>query len=209
MNFHDFDPIDILKSVGYVGMFISVVLENGVIFLFFLPSDSLLFAAGLLVSLGYFDLWITLGVCFLASIIGYMLGYSIGYKAGPKVFRENNKKMMTQKHLEHAKEFYNKYASFALIFARFFPIRAFISTMAGASHVDYPTFMLYNVIGGAIWSIGIILIGFFFGQLITPDDLNIVFAGLLVCCLSIFLTMPLALGYLKRRSAHKDNKDQS
>ncbi|MCB1783164.1 MAG: DedA family protein [Alphaproteobacteria bacterium] len=195
----DLDPVNILKSVGYLGMLISVLLENGVIFLFFMPSDSLLFAAGLLTAMGYFDLWTTILVCFIGSVLGYMLGYAIGYKAGPAVFKEENEKYMTQKHLEHAKNFYNKYASFALVLARFFPVRAFVTTMAGASHVDYPTFMLYNVIGGAIWTVGLVLAGHFFGQLFTPEEMHFVFGGLLVCFLGVVVLMPLGAKWLKKK----------
>lgn len=193
------DLLDLLKSAGYVGMFLSVLLENGVIFLFFMPSDSLLFTAGLLAALGYFDIYMTISVCFAGSILGYCLGYALGFKAGPKVFRESNTKLMTAKHLEHAKEFYNKYASFALVLARFFPVRAFVSTMAGASHVDYATFMIYNVLGGAIWSIGLILIGYFFGRLLTPDDLHTVFGVLFAGFLVVVIGMPFLAKHLKNK----------
>lgn len=198
------DLLDLLKSAGYVGMFLSVLLENGVIFLFFMPSDSLLFAAGLLAALGYFDLYVTISVCLAGSILGYCLGYALGFKAGPKVFREDNKKLMTKKHLDHAKEFYNKYASFALVLARFFPVRAFVSTMAGASHVDYATFMVYNVLGGAIWCVSLILLGFFFGKLLTPDDLHAVFGVLFAGFLLVVLGMPFLAKYLKNKYESKE-----
>lgn len=193
------DLVGLLKSAGYLGMFLSILLENSIIFLFFMPSDSLLFAAGLLCALGYFDLYTTMAVCFIGSVLGYALGYYLGYKAGPKIFKEDNQKLMTLKHLHHAKEFYNKYASLALIFARFFPIRAFVSAMAGASHVDYRLFTLYNIIGGAIWSVGIILIGYFLGKFITPEELHFVFGGIFVIFLLVVFTVPFTVRFLQKR----------
>ena len=204
-----FDLVNTLKSVGYLGTLVSVLLENGVIFLFFMPSDSLLFTAGLLASLGYFELDITIMVCFIGSVLGYMLGYSIGYKAGTMVFREDAKGMMDQKHLEQAKKFYDKYASFALILARFFPVRAFVSTMAGATKLNYFTFMLFNIIGGAIWSVGLVLVGYYFGELLTPKELHYVFGAVGVGFVAVVIAMPFALKYFKKRYSEKTIPEES
>jgi membrane-associated protein len=200
-----FDLVNLIKSAGYLGMFASVLLENGVIFLFFMPSDSLLFTAGLLASMDYFHLETTIAVCFIGSVLGYMLGYSIGHKTGPIVFREGNQKMMTKKHLDEAKKFYDKHASFALILARFFPVRAFVCTMAGASQVNYGLFMLYNVIGGALWSVGLVLVGYYFGKILTPKELHFVFGAVFVGFLMVVCGMPLVANYLRKRNSAKDS----
>lgn len=205
----DLNLVHLIKSVGYLGMLASVILENGVIFMFFMPSDSLLFTAGLLCSLGYFDLKLTIAVCFIGSILGYMLGYHIGYKAGPMVFKEDGKGMMDHKHLVQAEQFYNKYASFALVLARFFPIRAFVSTMAGASNVSYGMFMFYNVLGGALWSVGLILVGYYFGELLTPKELHFVFGAVFVGFILVVVAMPLGARYFKKRYAEKTIEDKT
>ena len=36
--------------------------------------------------------------------------------------------------------------------------------MAGVSNMKYRTFVIYNVVGGALWAVGVTLLGYFLGQ---------------------------------------------
>jgi membrane-associated protein len=195
-----FDIEHSLKSAGYLGILLSVLLENGVLFLFFLPSDSLLFTAGFLASQGFFNIELIIFVCFVGSVLGYMVGYSIGHKTGPMLFKDSNKSLMTVEHLEKAKKFYDRYASFALVLARFFPVRAFVCSMAGASNLNYGTFMFYNVLGGAIWSISLCLIGFYFGKLFAPKDLHYFFAVVIAVFVLVVAIIPFGVNYLRKKA---------
>jgi membrane-associated protein len=197
------EMIEMLKSIGYLGMMLSVLLENGVVFLFFMPSDSLLFTAGFLCSQGYFDLYITIFVLFIGSVLGYQVGYSIGYKAGPMLFKDTGKGMMTQEHLDKAKMFYNKYASWALVLARFFPVRALVSSMAGATRMDYKEFMFYNVLGGAIWSVSLTLAGYYVGEFFAPKDLHHVFVFMIVAFVLIVAVIPVGMHYMQKKMRAK------
>lgn len=168
-----------IKSIGYLGILISVILENGVLIFFFMPSDSMLFVAGFLASQGILRLDLVILVCFIGSVLGYMTGYYLGYKAAPKL--KNGKladKYIKQEHFEKAEAMYKKHALLALIFARFFPIRAFVSFMAGATHIPYGKFMIYNVIGGALWTLSLTLVGYYFGEILAPEDLDGIFIGI-------------------------------
>jgi membrane-associated protein len=167
--------IPVIKSIGYLGIFLSVVLESGVILFFFMPSDSLLFAAGFLASQNILDIKLVIPVCFVGAVIGYMIGYFLGQKAEPKLRSGKISKYIDTKQLEEAEVMYRKYANVALLLARFFPIRAFVSFFAGAAAVPYRTFMFYDIVGAALWSVSLTLLGYFFGEFFTPDDLDTVF----------------------------------
>lgn len=195
------DLIPFVKSIGYLGILISIILENGVILFFFMPSDSLLFVTGFLASQGYLDLWLVILICFVGSIIGYCVGYWLGEKAGPAIRAGKAGKHMDAEMLDQAKEFYNKYGSWALVIARFFPIRGFVSLLAGSSEMSYRTFMVYNVIGGAIWSVSLTLLGYYCGEFLAPEDLDKFF---IVIFIGFLLTLGAMLTFLHIRKAKID-----
>lgn len=194
------DLIPFIKSVGYLGILISIILENGVILFFFMPSDSLLFVTGFLASQGYLDLWLVMLICFIGSVIGYSIGYWLGEKAGPAIRAGKAGKHIDEEMLDKAKEFYNNYASWALVIARFFPIRAFVSLLAGASEMSYRTFMIYNVIGGAIWTVSLTLLGYYCGEFLAPEDLDKFFIVIFVGFILTLATMMVFLHVRKAKS---------
>jgi sensor histidine kinase regulating citrate/malate metabolism len=54
----------------------------------------------------------------------------------------------------------------AIILARFMPfIRTFVPFVAGVAEMTRSKFTLYNVVGGAIWVVGLTLVGYLFGNL--------------------------------------------
>lgn len=204
-----FELVPFIKSVGYLGILISVILENGVLIFFFMPSDSLLFVAGFLASQNILSLSFVIPICFFGSVLGYMLGYYLGHKAGPAL--KNGKlasKYIEKEHFEKAEAMYKKHALLALIFARFFPIRAFVSFMAGATNIPYGKFMLYNIAGGALWSVSLTLVGYYFGEILAPEDLDTIFIG--VFAVVIFsVAAALVFVHIGKRKAKKKAKQNS
>jgi len=165
------DPQYILESLGpwaLVGILIIVFAECGLLIGFFLPGDSLLFAAGLLVSTGFIDTNIAI-VCLLitvAAIAGNITGYWIGYKAGPSIFRRPDSRFFRQEYVERTQHFFNQYGGRAIVLARFIPIvRTFITVMAGAANMKYSSYVLYTTIGGILWGTGVTLLGYFLGNI--------------------------------------------
>ncbi|MDQ5943236.1 MAG: rane-associated protein, partial [Patescibacteria group bacterium] len=83
-----FDLNDLLKTVGYVGIFAIIFAESGLLIGFFLPGDSLLFTAGFLASQGFFNIAVLCLVTFVAAVLGDNVGYQFGRKAGPRLFKK-------------------------------------------------------------------------------------------------------------------------
>ena len=76
-----------------------------------------------------------------------------------------------KKHIEKAQNFYNKYGNKTIFLARFVPIvRTFAPIVAGVGQMKYKNFITYNLIGGFIWSFGMIFAGYFLGQTIPNVD---------------------------------------
>ncbi|MDQ3239530.1 MAG: VTT domain-containing protein [bacterium] len=166
-----FDLSEIIRQVGYIGIFAIVFAESGLLIGFFLPGDSLLFTAGFLASQGYLDVTILTIICWIAAVTGDQAGYMIGRKTGHKIFNKENSKFFHRDHLIKAEKFYEAHGGKTIILARFTPIiRTFAPVVAGAGKMDYKSFVFYNIIGGTLWTFSMILGGYFLGRVIPDVD---------------------------------------
>ncbi len=166
-----FDLVELIRTVGYFGVFTIVFLESGLLIGFFFPGDSLLFTAGFLASQGFLDIKILIAGCFFFAVLGDSIGYLIGKKLGPKIFTKDNSIFFHKKHLEQAQRFYDKHGGKTIILARFIPvIRAFAPVVAGVGKMDYKRFLIFNLVGGVLWAIGVTLAGYYLGSLIPDVD---------------------------------------
>lgn len=186
-----FDLVELIRTVGYIGMFGIIFAETGLLVGFFLPGDTLLFTAGFLAAQGKLNIWILLPICFVAAIVGNSIGYSIGVKAGPALFRRKNSTLFDPENLRRASDFFDRHGGKAVVLARFVPIaRTFVPVVAGAGGMQYSRFTLYNVIGAIPWTIGVTVLGYFFGHVIPDIDrylLPVVLAAILVSALPTLL----------------------
>jgi len=170
-----FDLSQILVSVGYFGVYGIVFAESGLFFGFFLPGDSLLVTAGLLASQDIFQISHLLIFTPLAAIAGDSVGYWMGKAVGHRVFNKEKSLLFNPKHLERAHEFYREHGNKTIVLARFVPIvRTFAPIVAGAAHMHYGDFLKYNVVGGLLWTWGMLLLGFFLGNAIPDVDRYII-----------------------------------
>jgi membrane-associated protein len=167
------DLQDLIKAVGYVGLFAIVFAESGLLIGFFLPGDSLLFTAGFLASLGFLDLPTMIVLLAIAAISGDQVGYAFGRKVGPALFRREDSIWFHRKHLERAHAFYDKHGGKTIVLARFMPIvRTFAPIVAGAGRMDYRRFVTYNVAGGLLWVVSMLCGGYLFGQLLPAEQVD-------------------------------------
>ena len=153
------------RMVGYPGLFAIVFLESGIPFGFFLPGASMLFAAGLLASKDYFNVWVLIPVVTIAAILGDSAGYWFGKKIGVRLFLRPDSRFFRHEHLEHAKQFYDKFGMHTVVLARFIPVvRTFVPIIAGVVNMRYRTFLAFNVIGAITWAAGVTFLGYYLGE---------------------------------------------
>jgi membrane-associated protein len=149
----------------YVILFLIIFCETGLVVTPFLPGDSLLFALGALAAKGSLELSWLIGLLIVAAILGDTVNYWIGAKLAPRIFRGENVRFLNRKHLERTHEFYERYGGKTIIIARFVPIvRTFAPFVAGMGHMTYRRFMSFNVIGGVVWIVSFLVLGFLFGN---------------------------------------------
>lgn len=212
---HFLDPRTLLETFGYIGLFIIVFAESGLFFGFFLPGDSLLLTAGLFAAQGTLNIWYLLPLIFVAAVLGDNVGYWFGRKTGPALFRREDSLLFKRKNLLVAKAFYDRHGGFTLVLARFMPfIRTFAPIVAGAVEMEYRRFMLFNLLGGLLWGIGVTLAGFLLGNLFAPEVLDKYFL-IIVVVVIIISVLPTALhvwkdnrhaimGWVKQRFAKRE-----
>ena len=76
-----------------------------------------------------------------------------------------NARILKQRYLDEAHEFFEKRGPFAIVLARFVPIvRTLAPITAGAARMRYGVFTLYNVLGAVVWGVGLMLLGYWLGQ---------------------------------------------
>lgn len=184
-------PAYLIQTFGLIGIAAIIFAESGLFIGFFLPGDSLLFmagaiAAGVFASLSVsLSLWVLLPTVAVAAIAGDQVGYGFGNRVGPALFNRPNSRWFHQEHLQRAQVFFDEHGPKALVLARFVPIvRTFTPIVAGASRMSYRSFVTYNVIGGAVWSLGVVLLGYFFGQVsLVRDHIEIALMGVVAVSL--------------------------
>jgi len=158
---------EIIRTGGLVLITLIVLVENGVFFGFFLPGDYLLFLAGVFAGTRLLDvpIWLLLGCVFGAAVIGSLIGYGTGYYFGARLQNRPDSLFFKRKYIDDTRVAFEKYGTSALIVARFLPIvRTFAPILAGLIHMNFRFFMLYNVVGGAVWVITLVGGGYFFGE---------------------------------------------
>lgn len=172
--------VEIIQQFGawsYGILFSIVFVETGVVIMPFLPGDSLLFASGTLAALGAFNLGLLIAVFFAAAVIGDTVNYHVGKTVGTSIPPNSFLgKVINKERMEVAQNFFNKHGGKTIVIARFMPfIRTFIPFVAGASRMNYKYFIIYNVVGAALWVLSCTLLGYFFGNIpIIKDNFSTV-----------------------------------
>jgi membrane-associated protein len=152
----------------YLVLFLIVFAETGLVVTPFLPGDSLMFAVGALCAVEGSSLSIgaIIPLLLVAAVLGDAVNYAIGRKLGPKVFTGERSLFLNKKHLLRTQEFYERYGGKTIIIARFVPIvRTFAPFVAGIGQMRYRRFFMFNVVGALLWVIGLVLLGYAFGNL--------------------------------------------
>jgi membrane-associated protein len=161
------DPTHLINTFGLIGIMAIVFAETGLLVGFFLPGDSLLFTAGLLVAGGLVaPLWLVLLLVPLAAVLGNLAGYWIGHRAGPAVFSKPDSRLFRAEYVDRSSAFFDRNGARTIVLARFVPIvRTFATVMAGASRMDFRRYAVYSVVGGIAWAGGVTLLGYWLGQI--------------------------------------------
>lgn len=161
--------LDWLATAGPVLVWIVVLafvfIECAVIIGLFLPGDSLLFGAGIILAQhGSPDLeaWALSLAALITAVAGNQVGYRIGRHTGTRFVARRGGKVLNQDNLDRARDFLNRKGFLAIVLARWIPwIRTLAPLIAGAARMDARRFMLATMAGALLWVPTLVLVGFY------------------------------------------------
>ncbi|MDQ2752813.1 MAG: DedA family protein [Bacteroidota bacterium] len=155
----------IIEHGGLYALLFIVFAETGLLVGFFLPGDTLLFAAGIYVakiSQSFYNVHysVIILLVIIASVLGNMAGYWFGSKTGHLLYHRKDTFFFKKKYLLQAHDFYEKYGKTTVFVAKFLPIfRTFAPIIAGIVKMPKSIFTFYNILGSMIWVSSMILGG--------------------------------------------------
>lgn len=170
----------------YVFLFLIIFAETGLIiasFLMpFLPGDALIFTIGLLAQEGSLNIYLVIPLLIFAAILGDNLNYYVGKRFGEYIMNSEKDFFIKKKHLEKAKDFFDKNGKNSIIIARFVPvIRTIVPFLCGSTKVKYSTFLSFSMIGAFLW-VGVIgLLGYNLGKIEwVKENLDLMIWGIII-----------------------------
>lgn len=203
---HLIDPDWIMQNGGLYLVLLILFIETGVFFGFFLPGDPLLFVSGMLIASaneghypfdsGILNLPFWMLLFMTATILGNYFGYWFGYKFKFLIEEKKDTWFFKRRHLETARDFYQRKGGFTIAIARFLPvIRTFAPIIAGMVKMDMKKFSLYNILGAAIWVVSLTSLGYILGDNVwVRQNLEYVIIGIVV-----IVTAPVIIKFLSKK----------
>ena len=199
------DPNYLLSTLGgYLLLVIAIIIfaECGLLIGFFLPGDSLLFPLGLYIAKGtvHTPLWLACVIMSVCAVAGNVLGYWIGRAVGPKLFNKPDSRLFKREYVDKTHAFFERYGGRAIFLARFVPIiRTFITAVAGVGKMEARRYLSISVMGGVIWASGVLVLGYFLGQV----DFIANHLDLVLVVIVLISVVPMVIEWARNRGANK------
>jgi membrane protein DedA with SNARE-associated domain len=121
------------------------------------------------------------------EVLGSLAGYLIGYFGGrPLVDRFGKYVLLTHKDLDRAEAWFDRHGEPLVLFGRFIPLlRSFVSFAAGLAEMAIAKFVIFTVIGCAVWCTALALLGRSLGSSYDHVQKSFSYAGYVVLILAV------------------------
>lgn len=189
-------------TLAYLVFFLIIFAETGFVVTPFLPGDSLLFAAGMVTSVGGLSLPVLITVLIIAALLGNTVNYFIGRAVGPAIFERERIRFIKKEHLQKAHDYYEKHGSMAVVMSRFVPfIRTFVPFIAGIAKMSTRPYLIYTAIGAFAWVIPFTVAGYILAE---NDWVKNHFSQISLAI--VFITLiPLIISFVKQMREKRKN----
>jgi membrane-associated protein len=214
---------NLLAWGGYPALMAIIFAETGLLVGFFLPGDSMLVIAGVLVNAGqinpfglstFANLLLLNAVLITMAIIGDAVGFAFGYRTGPALFKREQSRLFRKDYLIATQKFYEKHGGKTIVLARFMPfVRTFAPIVAGIGQMSYRRFLMYNVFGGLGWITSMSFLGYFLAEKVGGDASGAKKIEKIVILIVLISVLPPVIGavrtHLAARKAQAEGKATS
>jgi undecaprenyl-diphosphatase len=154
---------ELLARYGYIFIALFMFIESiGIP----IPGESVLITAAAVAGSGALSVVGVFLAALTGNVLGGMTGYWMGARGGQAIIGRFGRWLrIDDARLARANEFFTKHGASALVVGRFIAVvRSFLGMIAGVSAMPRRKFLVYNALGGLIWSTTFTLVGFFFGR---------------------------------------------
>lgn len=156
--------LDIAPIWVFVIVFALVFLEDAVFVGFVIPGETAAVIGGVAASQDHLDLAAMAAVVVIAAIAGDSVGFEVGKRFGPRLLATKVLDRRRAK-LDKARELLARRGGAAVFLGRFVAFfRAVMPALAGMSRMPYPKFLAFNALGGTVWGVGFVVLGFVAGN---------------------------------------------
>ncbi|MFC5908274.1 DedA family protein [Streptacidiphilus monticola] len=147
-----------------VAVFLLPALESSVFLGFLIPGETAVVIGGVTAYNGHTQLWQVLACAVAGAIIGDSVGYAVGKRWGDTLLGRLPQRLIKPAHVRQSKELIRRLGGRAVFAGRFAAaLRALVPGLCGVSEMPYRRFLFWNVLGGAVWATGFVLLGYFAG----------------------------------------------
>lgn len=156
-------PVALANDIGYPVLFGLVMAESGGVPV---PGETALIAAGALASQGQLALPLVILLAATAAIVGDNLGYLLGRRGGRWLLERPGRFAASRRRvLELGEPFFARHGSKAVFFGRWIlGLRVWASWLAGITHMRWPSFLMWNALGGISWAVTIGVLAYIAGN---------------------------------------------
>lgn len=130
----------------------------------FLPGDSLLFTAGVVLSQrdNAVDAFALAAAAVAVAVVGNQIGYYIGRQTGTTLVGRPGARVLTQERLTKAQAFLDRHGWWSVVLARWIPwIRTLAPLIAGAARMDARRYLASTAVGAVLWVPALVLAGYY------------------------------------------------
>jgi membrane-associated protein len=199
------DPQSVIAGAGVWGLVVVcaiVFVETGLLVGFFLPGDTLLFFTGVLTLSGVISqpLWVVIPAIAVSAALGDQLGYLIGRTTGRRIFDRRDSGLFSRSSVTRTQGFFDRFGPAAVTIARFVPVvRTFAPVAAGVGKMPRRVFTLFNIIGAALWTTGVVLLGFGLAHIPGVADFAARYIDLVLIGIVVLSIVPVVIRALASR----------
>lgn len=193
-----------LRQWGYLAVAVVVLVEN---FGVPLPGETILIAAALYAGTGRMSIWLVAVVAVVASVIGASVGYVIGQRGGRRLIERYGRAVrLTPERIDRVETFFDRRGGWLITFGRYVEgVRQFLSIIVGMSEMAFPRFLLFTVIGAALWTATWSALGYFAGDHVETVAHDLGYVGIAALVVVVLLVVL----HLRRRRSRTTSEDAS
>lgn len=158
------DRLTSLPAGWVYGIVALLVFAEDALFVgFLLPGETVAIIGGVTASTHHTSVVAMTVIVVVAAIVGDTVGYEVGARFGVRLL-DLRVLVRRRERIDRARQFLARHGGPAVFLGRFVAfLRAFVPFLAGLSHLRYRTFLAYNAIGGLVWGVACVVLGYLAG----------------------------------------------